>query len=87
MLNLGPEAYEELARLGNSPTLARLHERIVDVLSTLESNPGDASVRAIRLQYRSTWGVPVRWADEEWIVIWRKDENGVSVLYIGKDFR
>ena len=87
MLNIGPEAFEELAGLGNNPSLSRLYERVVDVLSTLEPDPGDTSVRAIRLQYRSIWGVPIRWADEERIVVWRKDENRTSVLYIGRDFR
>ena len=87
MLYLGPEAYEELARLADDPSQSRLHERILDVLSILEFNPGDSSVRTVRLQYRSTWGVPVRWADEDWIVIWKMGDEGVSVLYIGRDFR
>ena len=86
MLVYGPEAYEVLVRLGDDQARSQLYERICGILDTLESNPGDASVRRHRYQIRPVWRVPVHGSGEDWLVLWEKTGDTITIHYIGKAF-
>lgn len=65
-------------------------DRIEVALDLLEADPSDPRCRAISLRPRAgqqIWGIPIRTPTDDWIALWQyRQENTVSVLYIGTNF-
>jgi len=85
-VNLGPyaqQAYSQLERAG----ALRLLDAIDDALDILEADPGDKRARR-RSFGDGRWGIPVRDADDNWLIIWFMDAEGADIAhvpYIGPD--
>ena len=80
-----PEPDEALERLHTDAP--RIADRIEAALHTLETNPGDPSLR--RRAYRHPaplWGFVVHVGDEDYLVLWEQvDAQTVAVVYLGPD--
>jgi hypothetical protein len=62
-----------------------LGDRVLAALRLLDSEPKD--VRCRRRSYgEQGWGMVVRTRDEDWLILWRTDPDGVPrVRYVGPD--
>jgi hypothetical protein len=77
------QAYEALERAGAVDLL----DAIDDAVDILEADPGDRQVRR-RSFSDGRWGVTVRDADDDWLLIWQLDDENpkiVRVRYLGPD--
>jgi hypothetical protein len=76
-------AYAALERVG----ALKLLDDIDDALDILEADPGDRQAR--RRSFRDgIWGITVRDADDDWLLIWQMDDHDpdiVRVRYLGLD--
>ncbi len=81
-----PEADAALQAIENDPTRGDLASKLNHVLDTLESNPGDASVRRHRFHQPALWCVTVATTREEWAILWEPHpthQDEVIVRYLG----
>lgn len=79
------EADRTLTVLEADSTRTELVDRIRAVLDALAADPGQAWLRRHRFQI-GLWGVIVRGASEDWIVLWEphpETDDGVIVQYVG----
>ena len=81
------DADTQLSALEHDSARAGLWARINDGLDEIEANPASPQVRVRRYRDPPVWGVPVRWASDDWLILWAETERGPLILYIGEDPR
>lgn len=85
VLELDPEAYDELVRLdAASPGLA---ERINEWLDRIEANPDDVAVRRRLIRPGRVWAISVVNPDgqPDYLILWDLDVETPVVRYLGPD--
>ena len=85
-VKLGPHAQQAYCQLERAGAL-RLLDVIDDALDILETDPGDKQARR-RSFGDGRWGIPVRDADDDLLIIWFMDAESADIVhvpYIGPD--
>lgn len=80
-LAFSPEADEVLTRMEADEQRRRCVARLHLALDLLESDPGDAHNRRRRFNSIGLWGIPVVCGDDEWLILWEKQDEGVVVVH------
>lgn len=80
------DAEAQILALADDPARADLFADIIRTVRMIraESESAQARQRALRSEaFGQVWAVPVRDADDNWIVVWRpEDPDVVMVLYV-----
>ena len=84
------EAAEALDRIEADPSRWRLWDAIADVIDLICDHPESAGARRERVRIfqrkdLAVWKVPIRapWEDQDWSLIWYRDDDEAVVLYVG----
>lgn len=72
--------YERLEKANDLVLL----DAIDDAVDILEADPGSAQARHRSFGY-GRWGISVRTAHEDWLVVWEMDGDVPVVRYLGDD--
>lgn len=84
-LAFNAEADAALTALENDPARAHLLDRIMDTLQQIADEAPPVHVRQRRCQQHDVWGVAVRTADDDYLILWSDTTGEVIVHYIGND--
>lgn len=84
-LGFNEDADTALTALENDPARAHLLERITDTLRLIGEDPKPAQVRQRRYQQIDVWGVAVKTANDDYLILWSDSTGETIIHYIGTD--
>lgn len=79
-LAFSPEADEVLSRMEADERQRRCAARLNQALDLLEADPGEARNRRRRFNTIGLWGIPVVCGDDEWLILWEKQDDADVVI-------
>jgi len=79
------DADAALTALENDPSRAHLLDRVMDTLRLIGEEPKPAQVRQRRFQQLDVWGVAVKTANDDYLILWGDSTGETIIHYIGTD--
>lgn len=79
------DADTALTALENDPARAHLLDRVMETLRRIAEEPKPAQVRQRRFQQLDVWGVAVKTADDDYLILWSDSTGETIIHYIGTD--